>query len=550
MTLVPIREIGKLGVNTDWSPLDLPVTAWTFGSNVRFMDNRIKRGPIFSKISNITTNTSPRFCHSYRLLNGTLAFLLLNQDGSIVKWVASTPAATPAETNISATGWTADTKRIPYTSEFMNEVIYVNRGDRVPWAMGTADSTFKALANWPSDWRCDALRSFEGVLVALNVTKGGIKYPNMVKTSEFSVYGTVPTTWVADTTNSATENIIADLNSPLVDGVTLRDRFILYASNETWVMEYRGDNLMFNYKRLFYDRGLIGQNCVAEYQSVHYVFGNDDIWSHDGYQHKSIAVGRVRDFIFQNLVRSESHQFFALNNPKLGEIIFYYVSNDPYCHFPVGGNRGYPGCNRAAVYNHIYDTWTFFDVPYVVGGYVGAVYTGLTYAEQETQAYDPVTATYNSLCDETARYLMTVGVGQTITGGTLSPAIRLFEDTSVASAIGTIDTLATAPVFLENKQMDMDDISKELRGYKVVNQMWPEGTFDAGAPAMTFTWGSSDASNVIPVYGSSMTFDGSAYSKLDFNAPGKYLSLKMTYSGVQSFSFSGFDIDYQVFGHR
>jgi hypothetical protein len=145
---------------------------------------------------------------------------------------------------------------------------------------------------------------------------------------------------------------------------------------------------------------------------------------------------------------------------------------------------------------------------------------------------------------------MTVGVGQTITGGTLSPAIRLYEDTYVASSIGTIDTLATAPVFLENKQMDMDDISKELRGYKVVNQMWPEGTFDAGAPAMTFTWGASDYPNVLPTYDHDMTYDGSTYSKLDFNAPGRYLSLKLTYSGVQSFSLSGFDLDYQVFGHR
>jgi hypothetical protein len=96
----------------------------------------------------------------------------------------------------------------------------------------------------------------------------------------------------------------------------------------------------------------------------------------------------------------------------------------------------------------------------------------------------------------------------------------------------------------------MDDVSKELRGYKVVNQMWPEATFAVGAPAMTFTWGSSDAPNVAAVYDHEMTFDGVTYNKLDFNAPGKYLSLRMTYDGIQDFSLSGWDIDYQVFGHR
>lgn len=546
MTLVPLRDIGKLGVNTDWSPFDLPVTAWTMATNVRFHDNRIKRGPVFSSIDTLT-NSQPRFFRPYRLLNGSFEFLLLNQDGTIVSWRCSTPQGTPVETDISASGWTVSSPKLTYTTELFNDVMYVNRSDRVPWAKRNSDNVFVPMANWDTNWRCDALRSFSGVLVALNVTKGGTKYPTMVKTSDFTVAGAMPLTWNADTNNSATENLLTDLNSPLVDGMSLRDRFILYAGNETWVMEYRGDDLMFNYKRLFYDRGMVSQNCAAEYQSIHYVFGNDDLWQHDGYTHKSIAIGRVRDFVFNNLVRSEAHQFFVLNNPKLGEILFCYVSNDPYCHFPVGGAIGYPGCNRAAVYNHIYDTWSFFDLPYIVGANAGPVYTGLTYAESESSVYSEQTTSYNSLFDETARYLMTVSGTN---GSTIGSALRLLEDHTVASQIGTLDTVATGPVYLENKLMDMDDVSKELRGYKVVNQMWPEMSLDAGSPSPTFYWGSSDYPNVGVTYGSGMTYDGNLYPKLDFNSPGRYLSLKMTYSGIKNFSLSGFDIDYQIFGHR
>ena len=547
MALVPLRDVGKLGVNTDWSPFDLPPTAWTMAQNVRFMDNRIKRGPVFSTVGNLTTNTSPRGFRAYRLLNGSFDFLLLNKDGTIVSWKCSTPSGTPVESDLTVSGWTTDSPKLAYTTELFNDVMYVNRSDRVPWAKRSADNTFSSLANWNSEWRCESLRSFAGVLVAINITKNGVSYPSMVKTSDFTIAGTVPGTWVADTTNSATENLLTDLNSPLVDGMSLRDRFILYAGHEVWAMESRGDSLMFNYKRLFYDRGLISQNCVAEYQSIHYVFGNDDIWQHDGYTHKSIAIGRVRDFIFQNLVRTEAHQFFVVNNPKLGEIAFCYVSNDSYCNFPVGSALGYPGCNRAAVYNHIYDTWTFWDLPYVVGASSGPVYTGVTYNEASSMVYDSQTASYNSLFDETARYLMTVSGTN---GTTVSSALRLLEDYSVASTVGTIDTVATAPVYLENKLMDMDEVSKELRGYKVVNQMWPEMSLDSGAPTVSFTWGSSDYPNVPVTYGSSMTYDGNTYPKLDFNSPGRYLSLKMTYSSPKNFTFSGFDIDYQIFGHR
>jgi hypothetical protein len=145
---------------------------------------------------------------------------------------------------------------------------------------------------------------------------------------------------------------------------------------------------------------------------------------------------------------------------------------------------------------------------------------------------------------------MTVATGATTPTFTTTPKVHVFEAANIVQGVGVLDTVATAPVLIENKLMDMDDVSKELRGYKVVNQMWPEATFATGAPAMTFTWGSSDAPNVQAVYDHDMTFDGITYNKLDFNAPGKYLSLRITYSGIQDFSLSGWDIDYQVFGHR
>jgi hypothetical protein len=386
--------------------------------------------------------------------------------------------------------------------------------------------------------------------VAINVTKNGIQYPTMVKTSDFTTFDSTPGAWVGSTTNSATENVLGDLNDPLIDGFTLRDRFILYANNETWAMEYRGDSLVFNYRRLFSNRGVINQNCVAEYNNSHYVFGNDDIWQHDGYGNKSIAIGRVRDFIYNNLIRAERHQFLVMNNAKQGEVMFCYVSADEYCHFPVGGAIGYPGCNRAAVYNYLYDTWYFYDLPYINGSCLGVAYSGSVFGDMSDLSYDSVGGAYTSYFDGTRLYNITVGRGATGSFGTLTPAVRLYEAYNISQGAGVLDATATAPCLVENKLMDMDEVSKELRGYKVVNQMWPEGVFDVGAQPLTFTWGSSDTPNTLAIYDHSMTFDGSTYSKLDFNSPGRYLSLRITYDGIRDFSLSGWDIDYQIFGHR
>lgn len=550
MTIVPFRDIGKLGVNTDWSPVDLPPQVFTMGTNVRFTDNRVRRGPVYSTVGNLTVNTSPRFSVSYKTPSSNSEFLVLNQNGTITKFLASSPGITPTQTDISISAYTPASADSPFTATLLNDIVYINRSDRVPWYKSTSGATFATLPVWDSTWRCESLRSIQGVLVAINVTKGSTKYPTMVKTSDFTVYGSTPGAWVASSTNSATENVIGDLTEPLVDGWPLRDRMMLYSNNETWAMEYRGDSLVFSYKRLFSNRGVINQNCVAEYNNTHFVFGFDDIWSHDGYQNKSIAFGRVRDFVYNNLLRQESYQFFTINNPKQGEVMFCYVSTDEYCHYPVGGTIGYPGCNRAAVYNYIYDTWYFYDLPYIVGGSLAVTYSGSIYNDLSSVSYDSLGGSFNSLFDASRLYLTTVSKGASHPSGTLNAAVRTSEAPNIASGVGVIDLVATAPVFLENKQMDMDEISKEIRGYKVVNQMWPEATFDAGAPVMTFTWGSSDSSNVIPVYDHSMTFDGSTYTKLDFNSPGRYLSLKIDYDGTQDFSLSGWDIDYQVFSHR
>ena len=549
MTIVPVRDIGKLGVNTDWSAVDLPITAFTMGSNVRFTNNRIQRGPIFNAVGSLS-NTTPSFCIAYKLLNDSSQFLVLNKDGTVTNWSASSPGTAPTETNISPSGWTAASSDLVYTATILNDVVYVNRSDRVPWYKTTGGATFANLPVWDSTWRCEALRSFQGVLVALNVTKNGVRYPTMVKTSEFTTFDATPTAWVGSTTNSATENVLGDLQDPLVDGWPLRDRMILYAKNETWSMEYRGDSLVFNYRRLFNNRGVINQNCVAEHNSIHYVFGPEDIWSHDGYSNKSIAMGRVRDFIFNNLVKLYSNQFFVINNAKQGEVMFCYVSRDEYCRFPISNATGYPGCNRAAVYNYVYDTWYFYDLPYVNGAARGITFSGSNFTNLDSVTYDSVGGSYNSYFDGSQLYLMTVATGATTPTFTTTPKVHVFEAANIVQGVGVLDTIATAPVLIENKLMDMDDVSKELRGYKVVNQMWPEISFAVGAPPMTFTWGSSDAPNVQAVYDHDMTFDGITYNKLDFNAPGKYLSLKITYTGIQDFSLSGWDIDYQVFGHR
>jgi hypothetical protein len=533
----------------------LHIAAFTMAVNARFEDKRITRGPVFGTAGTLVTKPHPRLAVSYKQLTGNTQFLIANQDGTITSWSAGSAGGASVETDVSIAGYTPSSYSEPYTATISNDVVYVNRPDRVPWFKTKSAAAFAAFGgDWDSTWRCKSIRSVGGVVVALNVTKGATAYPTMVKTSDFTVFDAVPGSWVGSTTNSATENILADLGEPLIDGANLRQNLILYSNNETWTMQPRGDALMFNYYRTFTSAGVINQNCVAEYNSEHYVFGNDDIWAHDGYQKRSIAAGKVRDFVYGNMVRAQSAQFFTFHNPNSYEIAFCYLSSDAYCRFPVGTQGiAYPGCNRAAVYNYRAGTWYFYDLPYVTSAALGVPFTGAHYSDMAGVSYASYAGSYAALNDPSVLAVMMTCEAQVVPSvGTLSASVRTLALPKQAQATGVFDAVANGPVTLERSYLDMDQFSEQLRGYKVAKALYPEGHFDASAGPISFKFGSADFPNSpMPTYDTpAMTFDGSGNYKLDFTAGGRYLSIQATYSGQQGFSLSGFDFDFEITGRR
>lgn len=555
--IIPIRSIGKIGCLPDPDGFVLPPEAWTTSVNVRFNNNSVYRGPVFRIAGVLPSTYSPRYVMSFRQLSdaGVARFLVVNEDGTIYFWSAEGTHTSSLVSPAHPVSYVPSDYSQAYTSTVFNGLVYLNRPDRVPWYMATDGERFAELPNWNTTWRCKSLRSLSGTLVAINVTKGATNYPSMIKTSDLSTYGSYPSTWVANPTNSATENVLTELQEPLVDGWPLRDKMVLYSNNETWLMEASGDSSVFSYRRLFSGYGAINQNCVVDNTNVHYVFGSDDIWTHDGFKPKSIAENRVKDFIFQNAVMPETRQFFTGINYKLTEVYFCYLSTDTYCHFPVGGDLGYPGCNRAAVYNWTNDTWSFYDLPYVTFMGLGSTKVIPTWQHVSDQGstWDSMgSTTWSSLVDTAHLATLTVTPDTSQTGLHLQAAVRSFEDYGSRYVEGTIDTLATGPVYLERKYLNLDDVSKDLRGYKVLTSLYPELRFLTSTHEdVSFTLGSGDYSNNDTLtYDTSMTFDGSLNYKLDYTSHGRYLSLKMTYDDYRPFVFSGIDADFTVTGRR
>jgi hypothetical protein len=539
LSLPKLRNLDKYGVITDVDPFDLPLGAWSMALNVRFEDGRVNSAPVWRAVAAPLANTSPRFVYVANKADSTTSTYVGYLDGTVDDWTPS--AVTP----VKPSAYVPNAAEAQWSGTTLAGVVYLNREDRVPWALGPTDPAFSNLTGWDASWRAKLIRAYASALVALNVTKSGVRYPTMVKTSDLVTDpGVEPSSWDNSlTTNNATENLLTEMNGEIVEAQPLGNSLILYSNQETWQMTADGSTNVYSYRKLPFSDGAINTNCVVEVNNLHYVFGTSDIWKHDGLSSSSIADARVRKFIFKSMNAKQASRFFISYDPSKKTISFNFVSGDALVAFR--GN----GCNRAAVYHLTTDTWTFDDLPLVfASGFAKVSLTTLTWATV-TATWSTIGGSWQDLSDGFKRTTLYVGESDSVTGLQARVYGRdLYGDGSNLSS--NVDTIATRPGLLLRDGIDLDELDAELRGYKVILGIYPQGRLDPAAAPMEFTVGVTDYPNVPPVFSPMQTYDALENYKLDFTEAGRFLSLRMDYPDYKTMSLSGLDIDLDTTGSR
>lgn len=538
MTIVPVRELAKYGIITDMDPFDLPPEAWSFGVNVRFRNGKVSRAPVFRAVTSMSPD--PRYLFSYTPTSGMDLLYIGHLNGTISRFTANTL------TDDSIVGYIPAVADTPWTHTTLGGVVYVNRSDRAPWSRKPADTIFQVLPVWDATWRAGLIRSCGGALVALNVTKAGTAIPTMVKTSSIATAGNTPTSWDHTVPATlATENILADMSGPILDAAPFGNSLAIYGLNETWLMTPDGSSAVYNYRKLPFRKGSLNANCSIQIDGKHLVFGPDDIWTHDGFSETSLCNGVVRDFIYEGLNLSKASRCFVSHNPKLKEVNFCYVSGDRGVYF---GSTD--ACNRQAVYNYGNSppTWTFDDLPLVYGGALANLETPLTYGAV-TSTYDSIGSSYVDQEDGYKRTLCYLG-GPSTTYGLLTKLYAFDLYGPGSSVVFPVDLAATAPVQLEKDGIDLDGLGSELKGYKMVTSITPQGRMTLDAPAMVFQMGGADYFGGPTLWDTTQTYNAQDLYKLDYRTVGRTLGLKMSYTGVQPFTLSGIDYDFHATGER
>ena len=533
-----IRDVGAIGVVTDIRPASLPLNGFSRAKNVRFDEGRVARSPVFRKVKD-SLGFNPRYTYGLQgEYGGGFASIVMVSDTYEFK-AYQNGAVSSLQGSLSATSASANS----LTGTNLADVVYINRSDQVPAYMANNGSSFATLPNWDSNWRAESVRSYGDFLLALNLTESGVGYPSRIRYSNLALANSVPDSWDAtDTTKSAGFNDLVQMQSGIVDGMTLGTNFIIYSKDQVWLMEFVGGTFIHNFRKLYSECGVINQNCILEVEGTHYVFDHDDIYVHDTHTRQSICDERVKAYIFGGMNTAKTDRCFAHHNPELDEVMFCYVSGDDMAEY-TNGER----CNRAAVFNYKKQTWSFMDLPNVSSATMGTVSSSVTYA-QSTYAYQGTGGTYYTQEAGYDLHSLFVGEANSVDGITSAKLYGL--DLSDAGSLAfPLDTEANKSPFLERQGIDLDEMDS-LDGYKVIKKILPQVDTQNPNKQFVFTFGSSDLLGDTTVYQPSITFNGAAEYKIDTRVAGRYLSYKMTVTDDKDFSFIGFDIDVRTTGRR
>jgi hypothetical protein len=324
-----------------------------------------------------------------------------------------------------------------------------------------------------------------------------------------------------------------------------------------WGMVPSGDNNIFAFQELFSDGGLLAPNCVVEVAGVHYCFGPNDIYMHDGVTKQSIVDKRNRETIFRYLNTSKSEVCFAAYLPKYDSVVFGFNSGDPNAFFPMLTTAA-PGCdlcNVGAVYDLRGDTWSFIDLPNVGAFTMANLDMVLEYATPANSTSAGATVAYanvgGSYYDQENSYTKNAVAISGSFGSTIT-AHRLlaYDFMNLGSLSFPYQADCNAPAYIERTGLDLDTMGSDLTTAKKIRRIYPlVYSYDPTVPVQVLVGGSMYPS-APPKYLQPVTFNPTTQYKVDAIVTGRYLAIRFTVNGAADFEVSGFDLDVTNNGRR
>lgn len=575
MTIMRLRSVGKTGVTTDIPAYDLTPSDWSWGNNVRFEANRVQKiggakatllhhmpeeiplgvvqRPIIEDLMYGTWNPETN--------KGSLYTAEGVEHRNISK-LTDPDDPTSFYTYEASPQYTWD-----YTT-LSNTVIFNSRLEN-PQGIAPQEKNFHDLPGWgqPSknggplkNWKANRIRAYKTYLLCMGTIENGTEYPQRVRWSDTAYIGTLPPNWFEDSDESdGGFNDLTDSQSHIIDGRPLRDSFVIYTNRDTFIMDYVGGTMIFNFRKIFSDSGILAPNCAVEFEGQHFVISEDDIFVHNGSTRKSVATGRVKDYLMKEISTTNYNATKVYSYPARKEIWITYVSQGAKQAQPGEAPEDRYACDKAAIWSWEYDTWTFADLPniYDIGLGISPDLDNRSWDLYFPENADPISGKddITHWDSETVSEHVWNQYAQTFTrhqmfAGSID---RCFYMLDTGYKVDKYDyktkKTTSSPVFCEVRRdaLDFDEQEPDISYHKWWRTIYPQM---GGKGTVRFYIGGSNSPNGLPNWDSWQDFDIETDHKVDCFSNYRYPAIRIVDGAEGDWSMVGYDIDYFREGNR
>ncbi|UIW10590.1 tail fiber protein; host specificity [Aeromonas phage BUCT695] len=548
MPIMKVRGIGQTGVIKDTPPFELPPSGFNDAMNVRFRQTSIEK---FGGCLPVLTEGMPekeiplailqrgiKESHIYATNKGIYEIQGLDHKNISKR---KPDSEEPVQYN-------AGPGHTWYYTHLSNAIV-MNTPEEDPQGLLPYENYFKDLPGWgypqgPSGpkipWKCARMRAFRNYLIALDMTENGHNLPQRIRWSNIAYVNELPPDWIEnDETKDGGFNDLSDASGKLVDALTLRDSLVIYTDKETYLMDYVGGVLVFQFRKLFSDSGLLAPECVAEFEGKHFVVSHDDIFIHNGSTRQPVASGRIKDFLMEEIsaVNSQATKVFAVPHRK--EIWVSYVGPGE----DVDDIHGW-SCTKAAVWNWEYDNWTFYELPNCFDINICLP------PESDLRNWDEYVNVgedeWDALAQEKERW---TGYGkdflnQVVWGASEDGVLYLLDESRYMDRWKR-DKIPVIG-YVTRTHMDMDEMVQNTRSYKFVTTVVPQFS---GEGMIACHVGGSQTSTKSPEWTDFQFYDIENDVKVDCYCNNRYPAFKFVSNDTAEWSFSGYDVEFKEAGN-
>lgn len=571
MPIMRVRGIGGKGVIKDLPSFELPPEAWSHANNVRFVAQRIeKMGGYFPVLVDGMPDETPLAIltrnNTQDQIYGTAdsIYMVNGRQHLNVSQLVEDPDSTSDPKDKIPMKYEAAPESTWYYTTLSNAIV-MNTPLNNPQGLVPYKSTFEDVPGWgwpsktkrpdpskpdeksPSDWKAGRVRSFRNYLVALDMVEDGVNLPQRVRWSNVAYVNELPPDWIEDDeAKDGGFNDLTDANGRIVDGMPLRDSFVIYTDQETYLMEYVGGVLIFQFKKLFSDSGILAPECAVEFEQKHFVITKDDIFVHNGSSKQPVASGRVKQYLIDEIssVNPLATKVFAYTPQK--EIWIQYVGpgqtskEDPTLQWT---------CNRCAVWNWEWDTWYFYDIPPSFDINM-APPPDLTTPEWEDCGEDDdhwdsekwSAEQWNELGKDFVRRIPYIA-----SADKALYTVDTGEEQVRWDAVAKEEKKRPVVAELLRAHLDMDEAVESTRSHKFIKHITPQ--FRGEGNIHCYVGGSPNATQE-PTWDNYQIFDIEEDIKIDAFSNNRYPALKFIDFQKGQWSFQGYDIDFVQEGNR